>query len=275
MSVEKVRYISSADGSVWADIKEMAEYKDLLVFLIWRDIMVRYKQTFLGTSWAVIQPVIYMVVFSLFFGGLAKMPSDGIPYPIFSYAALLPWLYFSNSFTFAANSFVANAAILTKVHIPRILIVFGAVFPRMLDFIISFIILVFMMFYYKLGVSYSLLYLPLFFFLAVLFTFGLGLWMAVLNVRYRDIGILIPFLVQLGMYISPVVYSSSLVPEQWRLLFFLNPMTCVIEGFRWSLLGTMVPSMVSILLSLGVCITLLIIALYSYYKLKNTFADVI
>lgn len=210
----------------------------MLFFLSWRDISVRYKQTVLGAAWAIIQPFSTMIVFSLFFGRLAQIPSDGVPYPVFSYAALLPWQYFATAMTISSNSLVGSSNLLSKVYFPRLVIPLASVLPPAIDFAIAFLVLVGMMFYYGITLIWNLLWLPAFLLLALVTALGVGLWLSAMNVQYRDIRYALPFLVQFWMFISPVVYPSSMVPEPWRALYGINPMAGVIEGFRWALLGT-------------------------------------
>lgn len=210
----------------------------MLFFLSWRDISVRYKQTVLGAAWAIIQTFSTMIVFSLFFGRLAQIPSDGVPYPVFSYAALLPWQYFATAMTISSNSLVGSSNLLSKVYFPRLVIPLASVLPPAIDFAIAFLVLVGMMFYYGITLIWNLLWLPAFLLLALVTALGVGLWLSAMNVQYRDIRYALPFLVQFWMFISPVVYPSSMVPEPWRALYRINPMAGVIEGFRWALLGT-------------------------------------
>ena len=216
---------------------ELWNYRELLYFFIWRDIKVRYKQTAIGAAWAVLQPLLTMLVFSLFFGRLAHIPSDGLPYPIFYYCALLPWMYYAAALQNATNTIVDNQRLITKVYFPRLILPLSSVLSGMVDFGISFLMLIVMMIYYGIRPTAAVLWIPAFLLLAVLTALGVGLWLSALNALYRDVKYVLPFLVQFWMFASPVAYPSSLVPEKWRWLYGLNPMAGVIEGFRWSLTG--------------------------------------
>lgn len=262
----------------WAALRlrELWEYRELFFFLVWRDIKVRYKQTVLGASWAVIQPFFTMVVFSLFFGHLAKVPSDGLPYPLFSYAALVPWMFFANGLSQSSNSLVGNARLISKVYFPRLIVPLSSVLSGLLDFAIAFAVLIGMMCWY--GVSPSLLplsTLPLLLLLALITSVGVGLWLSAMNVHYRDIRYAVPFLVQLWMFATPVAYPSSLLGEPWRTLYGLNPMVGVIEGFRWALLGTNTAPGPMILISAIVSVILLISGAFYFRRMERTFADVV
>ena len=229
--------IKSGRGWFSLKINDLWEYRELLYFLIWRDIKVLYKQTVIGVVWVILQPVLTMIIFSIIFGKLAGIPSDGIPYPIFTFAALLPWQFFSNSISHSGNSLISNEQLITKVYFPRLIIPAAAVLSGLLDFAISFIILLVMMFYYDLFPSINILLFPLFMLLTIITALGVSLWLAALNVQYRDIRYTIPFLIQFWLFATPVAYPISIIPEQWRLLYGLNPMTGVVEGFRWILLN--------------------------------------
>src|SRR6266850_5751996 len=218
----------------WIDLWR---YRELFYFLAWRDILVRYKQTVIGLAWALIRPFLTMIVFVFVFSKLAKLPSDGVPYPILVFAALLPWQFFANAFTEAGNSLISNAKLISKVYFPRLVVPASAVIVSFLDFLISGIILVGLMLWYGFAPNWRIITLPLFTVIAFAAAMGAGLWIAALNVKYRDFRYIIPFVVQIGLFISPVGFSSSVVPEQWRLLYSVNPMVGVIDGFRWSLLG--------------------------------------
>jgi lipopolysaccharide transport system permease protein len=260
----------------WAGIgwRELWEYRELLYFLVWRDIKVRYKQTALGAAWAIIQPLFTMVVFTVFFGRLAKIPSDGVPYPIWSYAALLPWMYFAQAMNQAANSLVGSANLITKVYFPRLVVPMSAVLSGLLDFAIAFLVLVGMMLYYGFVPTAATLLLPGFLLLALGVSLGVGLWLSALNVEYRDVRYVVPFLTQFWLFATPVVYPSSLLPEPWRTLSGLNPMAGVVEGFRWALLGTNPPGAmlaVSVLVALG----LLVSGAFYFQRVEEGFADLV
>jgi len=236
---------------------------------------VRYKQTVLGAAWAIIQPFFSMVVFSLFFGHLAKIPSEGLPYPIFSYAAMLPWQYFATATTNSSNSLVGSSSLLTKVYFPRLVIPLASVLPPVIDFAIAFVVLLGMMVYYGIAPTWNVLFLPLFLLLALVTALGVGLWLSAMNVQYRDIRYAVPFLVQFWMFASPVTYPSSLVPEQWRALYGINPMASVIEGFRWALLGTTSGPGPMTAVSAVAALFLLVSGAYYFRRMEKTFADVV
>ena len=261
----------------WVSIKfhELWRYRDLLFFLAWRDISVRYKQTLLGAAWAIIQPFFSMVVFSLFFGRLAGIPSDGVPYPIFSYAAMLPWTYFSTAMGNSSNSLVGSANLLTKVYFPRLVIPLASVVPALVDFAIAFLVLLGMMLFYRVAPTWNVLWLPAFLLLALVTALGVGLWLSAMNVQYRDVRYAVPFLVQFWMFASPVTYPSSIVPEQWRTLYGLNPMAGVIEGFRWALLGTETSPGPIIAASSTAALLLLVSGAFYFRRMEKTFADVV
>ena len=261
----------------WAslDFRELWEYKELLYFLIWRDVKVRYKQTALGAAWAVIQPVFMMVVFSLFFGRLAKVPSDGIPYPVFSFCALIPWQLFANALTESSNSLVGNQNLITKVYFPRLVVPLSAVLSGVIDFAIAFVLLLGMMFYYGIVPTWAIVMLPAFILLELLTALGVGLWLSALNVQFRDVRYTINFLVQFWLFVTPVAYPSSIVPEKWRVVYGLNPMAGVVEGFRWALLGKTAPSAPMLMVSILVVLALLIGGLYYFRRMEQTFADLV
>ncbi len=256
--------------------RDLWNYRELFYFLAWRDILVRYKQTVIGIAWSVIRPLLTMMVFTVVFGKLAKLPSEGVPYPILVFAAMLPWQFFANSLSESSNSLINNANMLSKVYFPRLIVPTSSVIVSLVDFMISFVILAALMVWYHFIPDWRMLTLPLFLLLALLAAFGFGLWMAALNVKYRDFRYIVPFIVQFGLYISPVGFSSSVVPEKWRLLYSINPMVGVIDGFRWAILGgeTQIfwPGF-----AISVTLTLLIFILGIWYfrKMERTFADVI
>src|SRR6266404_9307461 len=231
-------FIRPQTGWTAAGLKELWEYRELLYFLIWRDVKVRYKQTVLGAAWAIIQPFCTMLVFSIFFGRLAKMPSDGIPYPIFSYAGLVPWMFFASGLSQSSNSLVGSANLITKVYFPRLTIPISTVLSGVVDFALSFAVLLVMMLYYGIRPTWNILWLPLFLLLAVVTALGVGLWLSALNVQFRDVRYVVPFITQFWMFATPIAYPSSLLREPWRTVYGLNPMVGVVEAFRWALLGS-------------------------------------
>jgi lipopolysaccharide transport system permease protein len=247
----------------------------LLYFFVWRELKVRYKQTAVGAAWAVLQPLSTMLIFSLFFGRLAHIPSAGLPYPIFYYSALLPWMYFAASLQNATNKIVENQNVITKVYFPRLILPFSATLSGLVDFGISFLMFVAIMFYYRVEPGWPILMLPVFLLLAVLTALGVGLWLSALNAIYRDVRYVVPFLVQFWMFASPVVYPSSLVPAKWRWLYGLNPMAGVIEGFRWSLTGSGNPPGRMVLISSAVVLVILAGGVMYFQKMETTIADVV
>jgi lipopolysaccharide transport system permease protein len=261
----------------WADIgfRELWDYRELLYFLTWRDVKVRYKQTALGAAWAIIQPLFMMLVFSLFFGRLAKIPSDGIPYPIFTFCALLPWQLFAHALTESSNSLVANERLITKVYFPRLVVPIAAVLGGLVDFAVAFALLLVMMFYYGIVPTWAIVTLPGFLLLAVMTALGVGLWLSALNVKYRDVRYTINFLIQFWLFATPVAYPSSIVPAKWRALYGLNPMAGVVEGFRWALLGKQEAPGMMLWVSVAVVILILIGGLYYFRRMEQQFADVV
>ena len=265
--------IRPSRGWVSLDLRDLWRYRELLYFLTWRDIKVRYKQTIFGAAWAILQPFFTMIVFSVFFGRLVRVPSDGIPYPIFAYSGLLPWQLFSQAVTRSGNSLVSNRHLITKIYFPRLAIPISAVLPGLVDFGIAFVVLLVMMVYYHIAPTVALLTLPFFLLLAVAAALGVGLWLSALNLKYRDVGYTIPFLTQFWLFATPVVYPSSLIPEKWQALYGLNPMAGVVEGFRWALLGKAPPGPF-LAISVGAVMLLLIGGLYYFRRMEKTFADV-
>jgi len=257
------------------DWRELYQYRELLYFSIWRDIKVRYKQTALGATWAVIQPFMTMVVFSIFFGRLAGLPSEGVPYPIFTYTALVPWTYFANALTQSSSSLVEQERVVTKVYFPRLLVPLAPVVAGLLDLFISFFVLILMMLFYGITPTATVLTLPLFILLAAATAFSVGLWLSAINVQYRDVRYTIPFIIQFWLFATPVAYSASLVPEYLRPLYGLNPMVGVVEGFRWALLGNRPAPGPLLLVSVLVVIVLLVSGLYYFRRMEDSFADVI
>lgn len=270
-----VTLIHPSRGLVSLKLAELWEYRELLYFLTWRDIKVRYKQTVIGAAWAIIQPFFAMVVFSIFFGQLAKIPSDGIPYPIFAYCALLPWQLFAHALNESSNSLVTNQGLITKVYFPRLVIPVAPVLAGLVDFGIAFLVLIGMMLYYGIMPTFAVLTIPLFLILAVATALSVGLWLSALNVEYRDVRYTIPFLTQFWLFATPVAYPSSLVPESWRALYGLNPMAGVVEGFRWALLGKAEGPGTLLVVSVMVVIILFIGGLYYFRRMERTFADVV
>ena len=274
-SLPAVTRIEPSRGWVALKLGELWEYRELLHFLIARDISVRYKQTVLGAGWAIIQPFFTMVVFSVFFGRLAKIPSDGLPYPIFAYAGLVPWGLFANGLTQSANSLVNNANLIKKVYFPRLVTPIAAVLGGIVDFVLAFTLLLGMMYYYGAPVGMRIVFLPAFVLLALTAALGVGLWLSALNVQFRDVRHAVPFLLQLWLFSTPVAYSSTLLSERWKVLYGLNPMVSVVEGFRWALLGgTAAPGAMVLASVLASLIVLVSGALY-FRRMERTFADVV
>jgi lipopolysaccharide transport system permease protein len=262
-------------GLLNIDFRSLWQYQELLYFLIWREVKVRYKQTALGVAWAIFQPLLTMGIFSVIFGTFVKVPSDGLPYPVFAFAALLPWTYFSEAITRSSGSLVGDANLIRKVYFPRLIMPLAAVTSPLIDFSFAFLLLLVMMGWYAIVPTWGMIALPGFLLLALLTALAVGLWLSALNVRYRDVRHTIPFLVQVWMYASPVVYSLSLVPDQWRAIYGLNPMVGVIEGFRWALLGQENPDLSVMMVSGGMVIILLLGGLIFFGRMERTFADVI
>jgi len=260
-------------GQYWRDIWL---YRELFLFLAWRDILVRYKQTVIGILWSLLRPFLTMIVFTVVFSKLAKLPSDGIPYPVMVYCGMIPWQFFSNALSESSNSLIDNSNLLTKVYFPRIIVPASSVVVSLVDFAISLVILAGLMLWYGIMPDWRICLLPLFLLQALVFAFGTGLWISALNVQYRDFRHVIPFLVQFGLYVSPVGFSSSIVPEQWRLLYSLNPMVGVIEGFRWSIAGqTTLIYWPGYLLSMTLILGIFIGGFFWFRRMERTFADTI
>ncbi|MBN3884073.1 MAG: ABC transporter permease [Nostoc sp.] len=257
--------------------KDLWRYRELFYFLAWRDILVRYKQTVIGMLWALIRPFLTMIVFSVIFGSLAKLPSEGsAPYPILVFSALLPWQFFSNALSECSNSLISNANLISKVYFPRLIVPASSVIVSFVDFLVSAMILLGLMAWYNFVPTWRILSLPLFIGIAFAASLGVGLWFAALNVEYRDFRYIVPFIVQFGLYVSPVGFSSSIVPEQWRLLYYLNPMVGVIDGFRWAILGGESKLYwTGFTLSLGLVTLLLVSGIWYFRRMERTFADVI
>ena len=261
----------------WAalNLQDLWLYRELIFFMTWRDLKVRYKQTLLGASWAILQPFRTMVVFSIFFGNHAKVPSDGVPYPIFSYTALIPWTLFSKALQDASRSLVANSHMITKVYFPRMILPLSSVIAGVVDFFIAFIVLLGMMVFFHIIPTAKIWVLPFFLLLALITAVGVGLWLSALNVLFRDINYILPFLTQFWMYLTPIAYPSSMVPLKWRVIYALNPMVGVVDGFRWALLGTGQPPGVVAMVSSIVALLLLISGMFFLRRMERLFADMV
>jgi lipopolysaccharide transport system permease protein len=275
MNADVVTLIYPSKGWVPLRLGDLWRYRELLYFLVWRDVKVRYKQTALGVAWAVLQPLGLMVVFSVFFGRLAGVPSDGLPYPVFAYCALLPWQLFAHAMTESGNSLVANQNLITKIYFPRLAIPVAAVLAGLVDFGIAFLLLLGMMAWFRIVPTAAVWTLPLFVLLAVAAALAVGCWLSALNVQYRDVRYTIPFLTQLWLFATPIAYASSLVPERWQALYGLNPMAGVVEGFRWALLGAPPPSASMLAVSASVTAAFLIGGLVYFRRMERGFADVV
>jgi lipopolysaccharide transport system permease protein len=267
--------LEASKGWVSLKLRELWEYRELLYFLTWRDIKIRYKQTALGAAWAILQPVLTMIVFSLFFGRLAKMPSDGIPYPIFSFAALVPWTLFVYGLTQSSNSLVSSQNLIRKVYFPRLVIPISTLFSGVADFLIALVVLLGMMAWYHIMPNLNIIWVPFFLLLTLVTSLGVGLWLSALNVEYRDVKYVVPFLTQFWMYATPIAYPSSLLHQPWRTLFGLNPMTGVVEGFRWGLLGTQTHPGPILIMSTGVALLMLVSGAFYFRRMERTFADLV
>jgi len=268
--------IKPISGWTALNLKDLWVYRELVYFITWRNLKVRYKQTALGAAWAILQPFLTMVVFSIFFGNLAKVPSDGVPYPIFSYTALLPWTLFAKALTDASHSLVQSSHMITKVYFPRLILPLASILAGLVDFALAFLVLFAMMLYYGIYPTVVIWTLPLFVLLAMITALGVGFWLSAMNVLYRDIGYVLPFLTQFWMTLTPIAYPASLVPEKWRLIYALNPMTGVVEGFRWALLGSSASAPTGILaVSTGISILVLITGLYYFRRMERRFADMV
>jgi lipopolysaccharide transport system permease protein len=255
--------------------RELWHYRELLFFMIWRDVKVRYKQTLLGAAWAIIQPLFTMLVFNIFFGRLAKLPSDGIPYPVFSYAALVPWTFFAQGLAQSSDSLVGNQNLIKKVYFPRLMIPLSVVCGGIVDFMLAFSMLILLLLHFHIVPGARVLWLPLFLLLALITALGVGLWLSALNVKFRDVKYVIPFLTQFWMFSTPIAYSSSLLSERWRVVYGLNPMVGVVEGFRWALLGTARGSGAMLWVSAAVAALLLACGTLYFRRMEKTFADIV
>ena len=274
---EKDRKLIIKPSHGWAalNLRDLWLYRELIFFMTWRDLKVRYKQTLLGASWAILQPFLTMIVFSIFFGNLAKVPSDGVPYPIFSYTALIPWTLFSKALQDASRSLVANSHMITNIYFPRMILPLSSVMAGVVDFLIAFIVLLGMMVFYNIFPTVNVWVLPIFLLLALVTAVGVGLWLSALNVLFRDINYILPFLTQFWMYLTPIAYPSSMVPSKWQAIYALNPMTGVVEGFRWALLGTGQPPGIMTLISSIVAVVLLISGMFYFRRMERLFADMV
>lgn len=267
--------IQPSKGWVNLELGKLWTFRELVYFFTWRDVMVRYKQTVLGAAWAILQPLMTMLVFTLFFGRLAKMPSDGVPYPLFAYAALLPWQLFAFSLSQASNSLVASQNLIKKVYFPRLAIPISSVLAGLVDFVLAFVVLVGLMAWYRFVPTANIIYLPLFLLLALASALTVGLWLSALNVQYRDIKYTLPFLTQFWLFATPIAYPSSLVPEKWRTLYGLNPMAGVVEGFRWALFGKTEMAFGLVMMSTAIVALSLWGGLVYFRRMERTFADVV
>jgi lipopolysaccharide transport system permease protein len=270
-----VTVIEPSRGWVALRLGALWRYRELLYFLVWRDVKVRYKQTVLGASWAILQPFFTMLIFSIFFGKLARMPSDGVPYPLFAYVALVPWTFFANGLTLSSNSLIANQGLLRKVYFPRLVIPVAAVAAGLLDFVIAFAVLLGMLVWYGIAPGWHVVWLPALVVLALVTSLGAGLWFSALSVMYRDVQYVVPFLVQVWLYSTPIVYPASLVPERWRALYAINPMVGVVEGFRWALLGTGAAPGPMIVVSAVAAVVLTFGGLMFFRRMERTFSDMV
>ena len=271
----QVVVIKPSKGWVSLNLRSLWEYRELLYFLTWRDIKVRYKQTALGAVWAILQPMATMLIFSLFFGRLVKVPSDGIPYPLFAFAALVPWTFFANGLNQSSNSLIASANLLKKVYFPRLAIPIATVLAGVVDFILAFVVLLLLIAYYRIVPTINIVWTPLFLALAFITSLGVGLWMSALNVKYRDVRYVVPFLIQIWLFATPVAYPSSLLSEPWRTIYGLNPMVGVVEGFRWALLGTNTAPGLMVAASAVAAVLILITGAFYFRSMEKIFADVV
>jgi lipopolysaccharide transport system permease protein len=274
MEQKSTTIIKPIKGWQFINFRELAEYKDLLYFLVWRDIKIRYKQTVLGFAWAVIQPLMMMVVFSLFFGTLLSVPSEGIPYPLFNYSAMLPWTLLSQGVSRSSESLLSNVSMVQKVYCPRMILPLSSVLSPVVDFAIAFVVLIGMMIYFGYPPTLQIFWVIPLILLTLLTATGVGFWLSAINVRYRDVRYIVPFFIQLWLFASPVVYAATLLPSRFRTLYGLNPMAGVIEGFRWSLLGTNPPGSL-FLVSIAIVVFVLITGILYFRRMEKTFADVV
>lgn len=272
---EEVIYLRPSRGWIHLNLKDLWRYRELIYFLTWRDVKVRYKQTVLGAGWAILQPLINMVVLTIIFGRFANMPTEGIPRPIYTFTALLPWGLFAKALSDAGRSMLANRSMITKIYFPRLIIPLASVMGGMVDFLIQFAILIMMMLYYRYSPNLAVFTLPLFLLLALATALGFGLWLSALNVLYRDVNYILPFLTQLWLLVTPVAYSSRVVPSQWQWLYALNPMVGVVEGFRWAMLDAPPPDIQTLAISTLITIIVLVTGMYYFRRMERTFADLV
>ena len=269
-------YIKPTRGLAALNLRDLWLYRELVFFMVWRDVKVKYKQTLLGMAWAVIQPIMTMLVFTFVFGSVAKVATDGIPYPIFSFAALLPWGLFEVALNQGSRSLVAHNNMVTKIYFPRLILPMSSVFAGLVDFVIAFVILIVLMFYYRMAPAYELIWtLPFFILLAIVTALGVALWLSAINVRYRDVNQALPFLTRFWLFVTPIAYSSDIISGKWQYLYYLNPMAGVVDGFRWALLGTGVGPGPTLWVSTGISILILISGLFYFRSMEKTFADTI
>ncbi len=268
-------YIRPSTGLAALRLRDLWIYRELVFFMIWRDIKVRYKQTLLGAAWAVIQPVLTMLVFNFVFGTVAKVPTEGIPYPIFSYTALLPWGLFTAALNNASRSLTANQNMVTKIYFPRLVLPLASVLGGLVDFVIAFLILIVLMVYYQVTPTAAIWTLPLFLALTVVTALGVALWLSAINVQYRDVNYVLPFLTQFWLFLTPVAYSAKVISERWQVVYSLNPMAGVVNGFRWALLGTDTGPNLNMAVSICIALIFLISGLFYFRSMERTFADTI
>lgn len=268
-------HIKPSTGLAALNLGDLWTYRELVFFMIWRDIKVRYKQTFLGAAWAVIQPLLTMLIFNFVFGTVAKVPTDGVPYPIFSYTALLPWGLFTTALNTASRSLTANQNMVTKIYFPRLVLPLASVLGGLVDFAIAFVILIGLLFYYRVTPTAAVWTLPVFILLALVTALGTALWLSAINVQYRDVNYVLPFLTQFWLFLTPVAYSAKVISEKWQLVYSLNPMAGVVNGFRWALLGTDTGPGTTMAISAGISLLVLISGMFYFRSMERTFADTI
>jgi len=274
IEVPRIR-IAPSRGWVSLKLHELWQYRELLYFFVWRDVKVRYKQTVLGVAWAVLQPLFTMVIFSLFFGRLAKIPSEGVPYPIFSYTALIPWIFFANGINQSTSSVVTGGSLIKKVYFPRLIVPISSVLAGLADFVPAFLVLLGMMVFYGIVPTLQLFWIPAFLLLALITALGVGMWLSALNVQFRDVRYAVPFLIQCWLFATPIAYPSSLLPEPWKTVYAINPMVGVVEGFRWALLGTESAPGPMLFVSASAALVLLVSGAFFFRRMERSFADVV